>query len=48
MVKKAVLNSKSNDDKCFQYAVAVQLNYQNINNHPESVNNINPFSKKYN
>ena len=35
-------NIKSKDDKCFQYAVNYQ-NYQNINNRPESVNNINPF-----
>ena len=30
--KKATINPKNNDDKCFQYAVAVALNYQNIKN----------------
>ena len=28
--KKATINLKNNDDKCFQYAVTVALNYQNI------------------
>ena len=28
--KKATINSKNKDDKCFQYALAVALNYQNI------------------
>ena len=48
MVKKSNKKSKKNGDKCFQYAVTVALNYQNINNHPEEVNNINSFIKKYN
>ena len=26
-VKKTTINPKSNDDKCFQYAVTVALNY---------------------
>ena len=28
--KKATINPKNNDDKCFQYAVAAALNYQSI------------------
>ena len=28
--KKATINSKNNDDKCFQYAVTVALNYEKI------------------
>ena len=28
--KKATINPKNNDDKCFQYALTVALNYQNI------------------
>ena len=39
---------KNNDEKCVQYAVTVALNYQNINNHPKRVNNINPLINKYN
>ena len=44
--KKATIN-----DNCFQYAIKVVLNHQNINNHPERVTrvtNINPFINKYN
>ena len=32
--KKATINPKNNDGKCFQYALAVALNYQNIKNNP--------------
>ena len=28
--KKATINTKSEDDKCFQYAVNVALNYEEI------------------
>ena len=28
--KKATINPQNNDDKCFQYALSVALNYQNI------------------
>ena len=33
--KKAIISSKNNDDKCFQYAATVALNYQNAKNNPE-------------
>ena len=32
--KKARINPKSNDNSCFQYALTVALNYQNIKNRP--------------
>ena len=32
--KKATINPKNNDDKCFQYSLAVVLNYQNITKNP--------------
>ena len=35
LLKKAAINPKNNDDKCFQYAVIAALNYQNINSSPE-------------
>ena len=35
--KKATINPKNNDDKCFQYALTVALNYQNIENNPERI-----------
>ena len=45
---KATINSKIKDDKCFQYAVTVALNYGKIESLPERVSNIKPFIKKYN
>ena len=38
--KKATINPKNNDEKCFQYALTVALNYQNIKNNPERITNI--------
>ena len=47
-IKKATINLKNEkDDKCFQYAIPVALNYQQINNHPEEIYNIKPFIDKY-
>ena len=34
------MNSKNKDDKRFQYAVTVALNYEEINWNPERVSNI--------
>ena len=31
------MNPKNNDDKCFQFAVTVALNYRNIKNNPERI-----------
>ena len=41
--KKATVNSKNNDDNCFQYALTVVLNYQNIKNNPERISKIKPL-----
>ena len=46
--KKATINQKNKDDKCFQYAERVALNYEKIELHPERVSNIKPFINKYN
>ena len=46
--KKAIINPKNTNDKCFQYAATVALNYQEIESHPERVSNIKPFINKYN
>ena len=35
--KKTIINPKNNDDKCYQYALTVALNYQNIKNNPERI-----------
>ena len=36
------------DDKWFQYAATVALNYEEIKWNPERVSNIKPFINKYN
>ena len=41
--KKATINQKNNDDNCFQYALTVALNYQNIKNNLERISKVNPF-----
>ena len=41
--KKATINQKSKDDKCFQYALMVTLNNRETESHPERVLNIKPF-----
>ena len=46
--KKSTINPKNNDDKCFQYAVTLALNLDNIDNHPERISKIKPFINKYN
>ena len=46
--KKATINSKNNDDQCFQYALTVALNYQNIKNNPERMSKIKPFIEQHN
>ena len=33
--KKATINPNNNDNKCFQYAVTVALNYEIIKKHPQ-------------
>ena len=41
--KKSTINPKNNDDKCFQYAVTLALNLDNINKHPQRISKIKPF-----
>ena len=45
--KKAKINPKNKDEKCFQYAITVVLNYQKINNHCEEIYNITTFIDQY-
>ena len=46
--KKATINPQNNkDDRCFQYAVTVTLNYEQIGDHPERISKIKPFIGKY-
>ena len=46
--KKGTINSKNTDDKCFQYAATVALNYEEIESNPERVLSIKPFINKCN
>ena len=46
--KKSTINPKNNDDKCFQYAVTLALNFNSIDNHPERISKIKPFIDQYN
>ena len=46
--KRATVNPKNNGDKCFQYALTVALNYEQIKDHPERISKNKPFIDKYN
>ena len=35
--KNATINPKNNDDKCFQYALTVALNYEEIQKNPQRI-----------
>ena len=41
--KKATINPKNNDDKCFQYATTVSLNHEQIKEDLQRITKINPF-----
>ena len=45
--KKATINPKNNDDKYFQYALTVALNYEQIKKDPQRISKIKPFIDKY-
>ena len=44
---KKKLNPINKKDKCFQYAVAVALNHDEIGKHAERITKIKPFINKY-
>ena len=46
-IKKATIDQKNKDDKCFSYTVTATLNYREIESHPQRVSNIKPFINKY-
>ena len=47
--KKATINLKNKDDRCFQYAVTIALNYQKIKNNPERISKkLKSFIDQYN
>ena len=45
--KKATINPKNNDNKSFQYALTVALNYEKIKTHTERISKIKPFFDQY-
>ena len=45
--KKATIKPKNNDDKCFQYALTIALNYQNIKKDPQRISKTRPFTDQY-
>ena len=46
--KGPTINCQNDDDKCFQYAVTIALNYNEIGNHHQRVNKVKPFIDQYN
>ena len=46
--KKATISPKNNDDKSFQYALTVALNYKQIKRDPQRISRIKPFIYQYN
>ena len=46
--KKSTINPKNNDDKCFQYAVTLVLNLDDINKHCQRISKIKPIIDQYN
>ena len=47
--KRATINPQNKkDDRCFQYAVTVALNHEQIKAHPERISKIKPFIDQYN
>ena len=41
--KKATINPKNNDDKCFPHAIIAALSHKQIKSHPERISNLKPF-----
>ena len=46
--KKSTKNPKNNDDKCFQHAVTLALNLDNIEKNSQRISKIKPFIDQYN
>ena len=41
--KKATINPKNNDNRCFQYALTVALNHEQIKKDPQRIPQIKPY-----
>ena len=46
--ENTTINSKNNDDKCFQYALTTALNHEQIKKDPQRITKIKPFIDQYN
>ena len=46
--KKATINPKNEEDKCFQSAVTVALNHDEIKRDPQRISKLKSFINKYN
>ena len=46
--EKSEINPENNDNRCFQYALTVALNHEQIKSHPERISKIKPFIDQYN
>ena len=47
--KRVAVNLKNTkDNNCFQYVIVAELNYQNIDHHPERISKLKPFINNYN
>ena len=45
--QKVTINPKNTDNKCFQYAATVAINYEEIESHSEKISIIKSFINKY-
>ena len=46
--KKCTVNQKNNDNKCFQYATNLALNFNKIDKNPQRISRIKRFIENYN
>ena len=46
--KRATINTKNDNNNCFQYALTVALNHQKIKKDPQRISKIKPFINQYN
>ena len=46
--KKCTINQKNTDNKCFQYATTLALNFNNIDKHHHRISKIKPFIDNHN
>ena len=46
--KKCTVNQKNTDNKCFQYAATLALNFNDTDRNPQRISKIKPFINNYN